>query len=257
MFKGYVALLDVLGFSAMVARDTDGRQVADYLKALEGAFPSQGSSPVDYVVFSDSIILTTRDDTKDSLHALVRGCSSLFGRLLEREIPLRGAITHGSYIREKTESGVFIAGSAIIEAYDFERRQDWVGIMIAPSVLRHQPKLKEWSSVERWNTYQDPASCEELLKRSEWAAFLCSLEIPFKLQSASSPPMYAGTAIVPTHGQPEPPALLESLKKSREQLLWLKSLAPTPDAQKKYDQTIHLMGLVIPVWATLIATTKS
>lgn len=256
MFKGYVALLDVLGFSAMVARDTDGKQVADYLRALEEAFPSQGrSSAVDYVVFSDSIILTTRDETVDSLNALVMGCSSLFGRLLDREISLRGAITHGPYIREKTESGIFVAGSAIIEAHEFERRQDWVGIMLTPSVLRHQPKLKEWAHTDQSEAYRDPNRCAELLKRIDWAAFLFNIEIPFKPQSASSPPMYGGTAIVPTHGQPEPNALLNSLNKSRERLLWLKSLAPTPDAQKKYDQTIHLMGLVRRIWKTVINTT--
>jgi hypothetical protein len=63
--------------------------------------------------------------------------------MLENEIALRGAIAYGDYRREKNAGGVFVAGKAIVDAYTFERQQDWVGVMLAPTTVRRFSGLKE------------------------------------------------------------------------------------------------------------------
>src|SRR5258708_4446312 len=118
MLTGYVAFLDVLGFSALISGD---RGVDDYLQCLEDVFHSEGhESPVEYVAFSDSIVLTTKDGSDDALRSLLLACSKVFGAMLDKRIPLRGAVAFGPYIRSETSGGVFVAGKAIIEAYQFE-----------------------------------------------------------------------------------------------------------------------------------------
>jgi hypothetical protein len=233
MRTGYVAFLDVLGFSALISGD-QGARVQKYLDCLKQVFDGEPESPVDYVVFSDSIILTTRDDEIPTLQALLARCSTLLWVMLANDIALRGAIAHGSYITEKTSRGTFVAGRAIIEAYHFEGAQDWIGIMLAPSVIQAVPDLKVRC------LYQDPYDLERwqaLTERLPWAAFVqpC-LEIPFR-DAGKSVTRYHGFAIVPTSGNTDPAALRDSLASTLDRLVWLKSLAPNPQVQAKYDRT--------------------
>jgi hypothetical protein len=104
MRNGYVAFLDVLGFSALIA-DDQGARVQSYLDCLKAVFDGEPRSPINYIVFSDSIILTTPDDTLPGLRAFMASCSTLLGVMLSKDIALRGAIAHGPYIVEKTGRG--------------------------------------------------------------------------------------------------------------------------------------------------------
>jgi hypothetical protein len=148
MLTGYAAFLDVLGFSSMVATEHHSERIDAYLNCLNRIFDKEDGSKIDYVVFSDSIVITTRNDDEESLLALLSRCSTFFGALIASEIAVRGAIAHGSYLTSKTATGTFVAGRAIIEAYTFEQRQDWVGIMLAPSVNARVPDLTERCLIE-------------------------------------------------------------------------------------------------------------
>ena len=129
---GYAALLDVLGFSALVAADAAGEGVERYLNCFQRAKEATG---VNYVIFSDSIVLTVGGDGPDSLLAIAGACSRLMSELLIEHIPIRGAISQGAFVRSTVGQNVFVAGRAVIDAYQFEQVQDWTGIMIAPSAL--------------------------------------------------------------------------------------------------------------------------
>src|SRR5438105_728532 len=118
MVTGYVALLDVLGFSALVSGSRSSERLESYRTALDTVISKQPPYTVQSVVFSDSIVLTTLDDSPESLKALLRCCSHLFGEMLKSEIALRGAIAHGTYSRSFAANGVFVAGKAIIDAYE-------------------------------------------------------------------------------------------------------------------------------------------
>jgi hypothetical protein len=88
MVNGFVALLDVLGFSALIQGDHDGR-LTDYLGTLETAFEIGGESPgLEYIVFSDSIIVTTGDDSDASLES----CTALDSVHLEELGPGRARL---------------------------------------------------------------------------------------------------------------------------------------------------------------------
>ncbi|HEU4389711.1 MAG TPA: hypothetical protein VFV34_18040 [Blastocatellia bacterium] len=130
MSGGYVALLDVLGFSALVGGDTTGERVRGYLDCLQRATKR---SQVDYVVFSDSIMLTAKGEEPESLLEIAGASSRLLSDLLSEGIPLRGAIAFGSFFRSAIGESVFVAGRAVVDAYQFEQTQDWIGVMIAPS----------------------------------------------------------------------------------------------------------------------------
>lgn len=84
------------------------------------------------VVFSDSIILFSKDDTQDSLIELCNYASTIFKIFLIHELPIRGAITFGSCIL-MPDSKIFL-GEAIVNAHIIEQSLDVIGIVVDPEV---------------------------------------------------------------------------------------------------------------------------
>jgi len=234
MLTGFAAFLDVLGFSSLVAGEDHSQRIDHYLDRLNAILDNE-KSQIEYVVFSDSIILTTHDDSMSSFLALANRCSFLFGSLLQNQIAVRGALAHGSFIRAKTNSGIFVAGRAVIEAYQFEKIQDWVGIMLAPSIIRHFPALRrncEWVV----GHHQSDDLEAIYIRRLPLAAFVqCCDDIPFHENQSN----YQGLAIVPSSGTTQLRDLLDSLDLSLEHLNRLKFIAPDPAAQAKYDRSLR------------------
>jgi|SRR5271168_3766126 hypothetical protein len=243
MEGGYVALLDVLGFSALVGGDPSGEKIRRYLDCLRSATAKR---KVDFVVFSDSIVLTSEGDSPESLITIAEACSRLMADLLNKEIPLRGAIACGQYFRSRVANSVFVAGRAVIDAYQFEQAQNWIGIMLAPSALARVPDLGKRCRVDQ---YASRESLADLRDRISWAAHIQPWGgIPFRASSPLEQPVFDGFAVVPMNGALEPSSLHESLKTSLGRLAWLRSLAPSPSAQQKYYETTRWLTGVHESW---------
>ena len=259
MQTGFVALLDVLGFSALVLGESAGDGLRRYVKTLQEALTvNQTPKRVDYVVFSDSIVLTTEDETDAALQSLLMRCSSMFGVMLQNEIPIRGAIAHGSYERSDNiggarfpTSGVFVAGRSIIDAYNFEMRQDWVGVMLAPSAVKRLPDLATRCDIGPVNACR-PEELKVIETRLDWGAFVQPCKsIPFHSPTPLEETTYDGFAVVPTNGIATPEALRDDLLKSLERLRWLKSVAPNPAAQLKCERTHQWLYHVQYRWSQI------
>jgi hypothetical protein len=230
--EGYVALLDVLGFSALVSADLTGEKVRRYLDCLQGASVERR---VDYVVFSDSIVLSAKGDSPDSLLAVAGTCSRLLVDLLNEGIPLRGAIAFGGFVREAFGESVFVAGRAVIEAYQFEQQQDWIGVMLAPSAVAQVPDL-----IDRCRLPGDGVAMtfKDIEARYPWPAFIQRCRsIPFHQSSPFELSVFDGFAVVPTKGVLEAAEIRDSVKVAMDRLAWLRVLAPTPSSQRKYQLT--------------------
>jgi len=249
VLHGFVALLDVLGFSMLVADGGEGSRLDIYLKCITSTLAGR---PIDYVVFSDSIVLTTSDDSDQSLAVLIACCSVLFGRMLQNEIALRGAISYGFFIRDSSAGSVFVAGRPVIEAYNFEIIQDWVGIMLAPSVLKRVPDLADRCSFAPLNAQ----GLDQLRKRMAWVPFVQPCHgIPFHSDNPLVESKFDGFAIVPTLGETSFTALRDALSKSIKSILWLKSIAPNPQAQAKYQSAYIWLANIAHQWQ-LVTQTK-
>jgi hypothetical protein len=220
---GFVALLDVLGFRGLVGALSSDARLDAYLNAVSSSFHTvQRPDRVRLVLYSDSIVMTTETNSERAFRVLLRSCSLLFSGLLQAGVPVRGAISHGPYQSEHSEGSTFIAGRPIVEAHDLERKQDWIGVMLAPSVLSKQPGL--------------PGLCEApsaggYLERLPYIRLVQPASIPF--HGYDHP--YDGLAVVPTPGEgPMAPHLDLCVR----QIEALKRLAPSPREQRKYDATL-------------------
>ena len=240
--NGFVALLDVLGFSNLVTGPSSSHHLQQYLDAIQEAIDEKsGITGINFILFSDSIVISTKDDSDISLRTLLRTCSRALGLLLEQNIALRGAIAHGRYFREATGSGMFIAGRPIVDAYNLEKEQDWVGISIHGSVLRSMPNLSGLCqmTVPPEAGYEPRLPWMMLLQRNE--------KIPFHGHSHG----LDGFAVVPTVSGPNVGEQWEYLGTCLTALNYMKSLAPNPSAQQKYVATAKWLDGVRMSWKNL------
>lgn len=180
------------------------------------------------------------------------------GDLLKENIPVRGAIAFGDFFRSSSVGeSVFVAGRAVIDAYQFEQLQNWVGIMVAPSAVESVPDLEARCITKKSEEYEDLLPFHEVEPRLQWAAFVqrCR-QIPFR-GTAMQPETFDGFAVVPTSGEAEPSALRDSIKAAIDRLSWLRTIAPSPSAQRKYDQTIAWLSRIQVTWRRFAVALKS
>jgi hypothetical protein len=140
------------------------------------------------------------------------------------------------------QQGVIVAGSPIVEAYRYQTYQDWVGIMLAPSVMRRHGDLHIGSSLVMPTSGE---SAPQWYSRSGLAVHLAWCErIPFHDGA------YEGHAIVPIRPDSHTAASIrDSLRETNEQLVRMKAVAPDPISQKKYTNSLEWLSGREAYWA--------
>ena len=151
--KRFVAFIDILGFRERLAFYE--QKMTSYFVDITKFFNSNG---VDFYVFSDNIFLVserlTEENWKAELSKLIRVCSELLFNQTLKGIPLRGCLSWGrttvtGNFEEQSEpfppgkDKSIVYGDSLIDAYAFETKQDWLGIMISPSIFNPSGKKTE------------------------------------------------------------------------------------------------------------------
>jgi hypothetical protein len=246
--QGLVALVDVLGFSALMTRQVPGSapDLELYVKAAE-----RGCQGIDAVMFSDTIVLThpVGDDPYDALGAILEACARLMGCLIVADIPIRGAISYGSYYRLPRAGSVFIAGTPIVEAHERETSQEWLGISLCPSVMRKYDDLLDRTRLP--SSGKDPV--RELRSMMRWSRHLQPWqEIPIK-DGRGGVEHYDGFAVVPTlegtglnvAHRKRPFEILAFFRHGIQQM---RQQAPDARSQAKYQRTDNFLAAVEKKW---------
>lgn len=230
--SGYVAVLDVLGFKALVAADYKNDSVIRYLHIIEA---SLAGSTIPYIVFSDSIVLASHGKEPENLRRMCETCSRLMYDLISAGIAIRGAIACGDFVTSIVNGSAFIAGKPVVEAHEFEQKQNWIGVLLTPSALNAAPIVK--------------VQCTTVFNSDEdlkWKAYVQQCQkIPF--HSDTDQRMHDGFAIVPG-GSVSLENMVTRLSDVIERLEWLKLLAPTPRDQAKYSATLDWLRRTHGLW---------
>ena len=93
---------------------------------------------IDTIYFSDTILLypKTAGFHSETFKQLRFAANAICRALLSESIPVSGAMTFGSFVVGKVDGHrepVYF-GQALIDAYDFEKQEKWLGILVCPSV---------------------------------------------------------------------------------------------------------------------------
>jgi len=233
---GFVALFDVLGFSDRVSRGAiEG--LDSYINTVSRI--TRTYERLGTILFSDTVVFYTFDDGQDAFDSILSVSCAVLYDLIDASVPVRGAISYGPFVRsEHAEHGTVIAGRPIIEAHHYESRSQWIGVMLAPSVLERRPDLTAGScSLSEAATKDNPRDrCQSAL-------------VNLMVQPCKSIPLedetgtvtdFEGFAMVPVLGRAKTVKdLRDGLDGSRQKLERMKQLAPEVRSQAKYQRSIE------------------
>ena len=142
----FVGLFDILGFSNMVKNDqleyvwksyNDIKPSTTFIKDNLESYLKRKIVNID--TFSDTFLIYTADhrdkrqeDIDEYFNAMLGVCDALFHSANSNEIPIRGAITVGELI---VDEGLLL-GKPIVEAYEMEQNQNWMGCWISDDAVK-------------------------------------------------------------------------------------------------------------------------
>lgn len=141
----YVAHIDILGMSTIVARDHD--EAWAMLSALVDARDKSTNVSLEFknlgqlihvpehvkaITFSDTILLLTRGDTDADLRAITIAVTQIFCSALYNRVPVRAGVAKGIFYVNFERS--MFAGPALIDAYHIGEAAQWLGVVLSASV---------------------------------------------------------------------------------------------------------------------------
>jgi len=136
--KRWFSYFDLLGFKNLVLNNRIERVLPiyeDVLKVITRKADPKKSKGLSYSWFSDTFILFTKGSS-DKEFALIEQASRLFFQnLILKEIPVRGSLTIGD-LYSLQKKNIFL-GKALIDAYEYGEKQNWLGFVLTPSVHAH------------------------------------------------------------------------------------------------------------------------
>nr|WP_298716177.1 hypothetical protein [uncultured Steroidobacter sp.] len=124
-------------------------------------------------IFSDSIFVVSHDDSDESLRQICHLASAMFVFFFCQDLPLRGAISHGSvWWNRNTDVRL---GEGIRRAYELAESLDCVGVALDAGITPPE------------NSSAEVAFVSKVVERSEDK---CLLRVPLQLQRNSLPMGY-------------------------------------------------------------------
>ena len=158
-----VAFIDILGFRHLVENTPADELGATFVRVKEivldyfnrpplpgrkllRLFPEHTADAPWCIahVFSDSIILISRTDSKNDCLKLLVFALRVMQALIAQGFPVRGAVAYGEMFVD-LERRLFL-GRALTTAYELEERQDWIGGAVDPNVDIAFPDLFDTSA---------------------------------------------------------------------------------------------------------------
>ena len=128
--KKWVAYFDLLG-----SKNREASELYEIYRTClqEAEWNTHQIDAVQIAYFSDTFLLYTPDDSKKSLNGIDMAACGFFDDLIDRDIPVRGAMACNEFYPDRT-NGIYL-GRALVEAHKFGEKYNWLGFVLHPSAL--------------------------------------------------------------------------------------------------------------------------
>ena len=155
----YIAIFDILGFKEYVKENSHTvvyerlkiirqrlQENLDLIRIVNENLSKESTSikfyEVDYLLFSDTILLITENDTNESFINIVSEARKLIAFCFKEQTPIKGCIAKGQVIYDKNKNILF--GKPIIDAHLLSEDMKFMGIILDKSLERQVriPTLK-------------------------------------------------------------------------------------------------------------------
>lgn len=250
-----VAYVDLLGFTDRVLQGETRQVLGKYAQAIRDAttilevpdarLPS--GKPLRlytwYSVFSDSLliydwIMGPRELRKDwnSLCHVIKASAHLSYNLIEFGQPFKGCITQGKcwHHEDPNGRGIILAGKPVLDAVDWERKLNWIGILIDPTLANKHSELKSVCDPDKAPTDLS------LFATWRWPLMVAKCKnIPLHFKRAEDTKEMEGIAVVPARNTDNNAQdSIEALDRARTALDGMCKVAPELD-RAKYQVTLR------------------
>lgn len=140
--EGFVAIYDILGYKELIKNDDLDKVVQAYtgLKDVKNMITTNTHGYINYSfnreiikvhTFSDTFLFYTCEVSEDAFYALLTASHFMFIAALWKGLPIRGATAIGKlYISDEIQ-----IGKPIVEAYEKEKEQEWIGCWITQDCI--------------------------------------------------------------------------------------------------------------------------
>ncbi|CAN5236499.1 hypothetical protein BH09BAC4_BH09BAC4_10580 [soil metagenome] len=154
----YVGFLDIMGFKDMITRRTHDevyelmQNVSKSVSSIQSVFAVDYESEADIdlnitmILFSDSIMVFTRDDEEHSLENLIASISALSDSLFADGVPHKGAIAFGKMTLDFNKSIFF--GQPLVDAFLLQDELKFYGIVVHGTAERNGDIFEDESVIE-------------------------------------------------------------------------------------------------------------
>lgn len=141
----FVLFMDILGFKERVARNSheDVLKVLQLLqKKIADSLKKRKDSGIEINIFSDSIILFSKDETSNSLISLSIIANDIIRTAINYGVPIKGALAKGKITCDQSKQLFF--GQALIDAYQLQESTKYYGVLVHHSAEEDAKKLTDY-----------------------------------------------------------------------------------------------------------------
>jgi uncharacterized protein YeeX (DUF496 family) len=158
--KRFIAFLDILGFKNMVLKNSlnslyttlkafsntvyDIEQSAKIPVQIANACKKIDKNMVKVIIFSDSIMYVTDDDSVESINDILFSVSAILFKAVQQRIPIKGAIAYGEMTAEPDGSLYF--GIPLIDAYELQKELLLYGVVLHDTA---EKRFRELGIIEK------------------------------------------------------------------------------------------------------------
>jgi hypothetical protein len=150
----FVAFLDIMGFRDMIYRENH-QAIYDKLTSLSSVIKmiddlsktkirNQSLLNIKPLIFSDSIILISKDNIGKSAIGMMASVGLILYRALSQKIPIKGVIAYGRQTADFEKSIYF--GKPIIDAFELQNEIQIYGVVLHHSVENQLNKINVMNS---------------------------------------------------------------------------------------------------------------
>lgn len=198
----WVACFDILGFKEAILgfeqcqgvgrldRFADVIYNGEILKKLEQS--RENLQDRIYICWgSDTFVLYTPDDSDTSFKVINSKANIFFREMIWRSpsYMMRGALGTGQFYADK-QNNVFL-GSALIDAYEYAEKQNWIGFVVTPSAEKRIGDIESMLNIQshtllyQYTQYDVPVKKKE--SRNEIRCIVEDTELLFAAKIQSYP----------------------------------------------------------------------
>ncbi|MFN3878024.1 MAG: hypothetical protein ACK4MH_06580 [Brevundimonas sp.] len=141
----YVAFIDMLGFSALVATTADDPSlrpnIAEAMDVMRSSTAQNEKLGLNFTQFSDCIVISS-DPTEHGLFEILESIRTIAENLLQLDILIRGGLTRGNIHHDAD----LMFGPAMLEAYGMERDATKHPTVMISAAVKEDCDSYQWGS---------------------------------------------------------------------------------------------------------------